>query len=123
MNIKELAERLAEYYVVNKKELLELNFFNPNDKRLIQFNNGAWGLRKWVDKWKKEIDNINEILKEYFDKKEQAKRKWSRAQTMTRLGKRNSVFLLPSDKASDAAIGAALTKALSQDRESTEALS
>jgi hypothetical protein len=50
----EIAEQIAERYGVPKRIVLETNFIDPSDDRIIRVSPNKWGLSSWVKKWKTE---------------------------------------------------------------------
>lgn len=64
LSVAELAERLSSIFITPKEKILEITFLDPNDQRLIQLN-GKWGLKLWVENWKKRIEIIDKYLLEY----------------------------------------------------------
>ena len=61
MTVNELAERLSVAFIVRKEKILEITFLNPTDNRLIEID-GKWGLRIWIEKWEKSVEDIDKEL-------------------------------------------------------------
>lgn len=70
LQTKEIAQEIAKRFVISPKELLEINFINPNDVRLVKLIGGSWGLKEWVEDWKEEIKKVEALLEKIFDQKE-----------------------------------------------------
>ncbi len=59
---KEIAEAIANYFHINKKEVIESTFINFNDKRLIRDKEGKFGLKTWVEEWNKSLKQVEEKI-------------------------------------------------------------
>lgn len=70
LQTKEIAQEIANRFVISPKELLETNFINPNDIRLVKLKDGSWGLKEWIEEWKEEIKNVETLLEKIFDQEE-----------------------------------------------------
>jgi len=70
LQTKEIAQEIANRFVISPKELLEANFINPNDVRLVKLKDGSWGLKEWVEGWEEEIKKVEALLEKIFDQKE-----------------------------------------------------
>jgi len=62
--VVDLADRLSGIFITPKDKILEINFLDPNDERLVQMD-GKWGLKVWARDWKARIKQINKELSEY----------------------------------------------------------
>lgn len=70
LQTKEIAQEIANRFVISPKELLEITFINPTDVRLVKLKDGSWGLKEWVEGWEEEIKNVEALLEKIFDQEE-----------------------------------------------------
>jgi len=66
LTVAEMAERLSSVFIISKEKILELNFLDPNDERIVEFD-GKWGLKRWIEVWKQRVKQIDRELRRYQD--------------------------------------------------------
>ena len=64
LTIEEMARELAAVFVTHKDKILEITFFDVNDIRFIECD-GKWGLKSWIEDWKKRIFEIDKEILDY----------------------------------------------------------
>jgi len=64
LTIEEMARELAAVFVTHKDKILEITFFDVNDTRFIECD-GKWGLKSWIENWKKRILEIDKEILDY----------------------------------------------------------
>ena len=64
LTIEEIAKELAVLFATHKDKIVEITFFDANDKRLIELN-GKWGLKAWIENWRKRFLEIDKEILDY----------------------------------------------------------
>jgi uncharacterized protein YlxW (UPF0749 family) len=73
LSVIEIAEKLSSVFITPKDKILEINFFDPGDERLVQLN-GKWALKTWVDEWQKKHQDIGVKVSDYHKLSEELNR-------------------------------------------------
>ncbi len=74
VTVKQIAEDLANAFVVKVADILETNFLDPNDSRLTKLADGTWALIEWVNKWKEELAQMRNRIEEVIANKDNLKK-------------------------------------------------
>ncbi len=59
MHAKEIAEAIAGAYGISPKLLIETNFIDPKDGRLLRLAGWNWALEEWKGEWKQRLHQID----------------------------------------------------------------
>ena len=71
LNAREIANQLAQLFLIPSETILQTTFIDPKDRRLVKSIDDQWALRDWIKLWKQKVAKIQETLNQLNDLRSQ----------------------------------------------------